>query len=640
MRKNSIKVNKDNKDKKKTIPRFHLKYYFAIPLYFIFGMGILFSGMAIAPGLVSDSVKVFFEQPLLILLNALPVFAMLGLLWMAMGNLFFSAATTLAIVDVLAYINLLKIEGRDDPFIPADVFLLREGVTAIGEYELKQYPLYIAAIIVCTLVLVALGVFLTTAKPKAVPRCIAAVLIAAGFVISVPTLYADKDIYSSFKVPQQYNITSVFNTLGFNYCFLHNFNMYPIDKPDGYSASDVEKWMDEDLTGKSVSETRPNVVFIMCEAFSDIANDPSFDFPDGNANPLEAYNEIIASDRAYSGCLVVSNYGAGTANTEFDILTGLPTLMISEKTTSAFRTVRRNIASIPRVFADAGYNTYFMHPGSSWFYNRSSVYSYFGVDDQVFLHDAFSEADYKGGKVSDAAFLRVLKEDLTERFAAEEPLFAYSVTIQNHQAYRAWKYYDKSYLTNKPTSAPLSEDDMETLNVYLHGLRDSSEMLRGVCEFLDGVDEPTLLVFFGDHKPTLGADYSVYRGLGINVGNTSSASDLIETNTTPLLLWANEAYADEFKDRVNEIDLPGNRTISDHYLGAAVSELVGYAGFDPYYDFLNEARRTLPVVCGSAYMRFNGEATFELTDDEEIIVTKTNAYLYYRMKDGKATPFK
>ena len=623
------------KEKKPLLRRHHLNVWLTVPAFIIIGAGVLFTGMAIAPGHVSDAVDVFLAQPMLILLNALPVFALLAVLWMAFGNLFASGAVTLAVTDILAYINLLKIDGRDDPFIPADIFLLREGVTAVGEYELKQYPVYIAIAVVGVTVLSALAVLFTTARPKPLLRGITAVILAGAFVATVPTLYADKELYGSFKVPNQYNITGVFNTLGFNYCFLHNFNMYPVDKPEGYSTGEVEAWYAEDAAEERDSEVRPNVIFIMCEAFSDVANDPSMDYPDGRVHPLSAYNELRASDRAYSGHIIVSNYGAGTANTEFDVLTGLPTLMLSAKTTSAFRTVRRGLNTVPRMFAAEGYSTYFMHPGASWFYNRSSVYSYFGMQEMVFLDDAFTTDDYKGGKVSDAAFLRVLKGDLERKLAEDEPLFAYTVTIQNHQAYATWKYADKTILDGVPTSKEMTLEDRQTLNVYLHGLADSDAMLRGLTDYLDTVDEPTLLVFFGDHRPTLGVDYSVYRALGMNVGNALGAEDMISTNKAPLLLWANEAYGDDFKASLGKLELPESGMISDHYLGAAVSELIGYAGKDAYYDFLNAARRTLPVVCGGAYMDADGECKTELSEEEQEIVTKTHAYLYWRMKEQK-----
>ena len=619
---------------RRKIPSVKLPAPLSAALFLFIGVFIFLSTAFITPRSAGEMLGEYFNQPLLILLNGFPVFVLLTVMWAISANVFFSGAATLVITDVLSYINLLKIEGRDDPFVPADVMLVREGITAAGDYEMQLHLGIIAAISGCAIIFIILGIFFRTARPRPVFRAVAGVAVCVCFAVSMPTVYADKEIYDSFTVPNKYNITSVYNTLGFNYCFLHNFNLYSVDKPENYSRAEVERWAEEDTAPETEPEVQPNVLFVMCEAFSDIANDPAFDYPDGGENPLTPFNLLAADlERAYSGHLVVSDFGAGTANTEFDVLTGMPTRMLSETTTSAFRVVRRDINTVPRLFERNGYQTYFMHPGNSWFYNRFSVYSHFGIDRQVFKNDAFTEDDYKGNMISDEAFLRVLKRDWSAMVQEKEPVFAYTVTIQNHQAYNVWKYNDDSILEAVPSSREMTGNDRAILNVYLYGLSDSAKMLYSLTEYLDTVDEPTMLVFFGDHRPTLGSDYSVYRALGMQVGQTDTAQGMIETNKTPFLLWANKSYASGFTERIESLELPENGTISSHYLGAAVTELVGYAGKDGYYDFLNNARRILPVVCSSSYMRPDGTFPDELTDEEQNVVDKTHGYLYYRMKE-------
>ena len=150
---------------------------------------------------------------------------------------------------------------------------------------------------------------------------------------------------------------------------------------------------------------------VMCEAFTDLPNASAFTYTE-EENPIAAYNRLAES--TLSGHLIVSNTGAGTANTEFDVLTGMMTNRIGTGTTSAFRTVHRNTDSIPRMLNEAGYRTFFMHPGQNWFYNRESVYTYLGISDQVF-QDAFDPSDYLGEWISDEAFLRVLEQSLDIR---------------------------------------------------------------------------------------------------------------------------------------------------------------------------------------------------------------------------------
>lgn len=203
---------------------------------------------------------------------------------------------------------------------------------------------------------------------------------------------------------------------------------------------------------------------VMCEAFTDLPNASAFTYTE-EENPIAAYNRLAES--TLSGHLIVSNTGAGTANTEFDVLTGMMTNRIGTGTTSAFRTVHRNTDSIPRMLNEAGYRTFFMHPGQNWFYNRESVYTYLGISDQVF-QDAFDPSDYLGEWISDEAFLRVLEQSLEER-QGDTPLFTYAVTIQNHQAYTAGKY---GFVPDPPeTTVSLSDAASTYLSVYFKACR-------------------------------------------------------------------------------------------------------------------------------------------------------------------------
>ena len=88
---------------------------------------------------------------------------------------------------------------------------------------------------------------------------------------------------------------------------------------------------------------------------------------------------------AISGHVVVPGFAGGTANTEFDVLTGMQTNALSAATTSAFRVVNRNLDSVLRVFGSDGYHTSFFHPGDDWFYNRENVYRWMGAEETVFV---------------------------------------------------------------------------------------------------------------------------------------------------------------------------------------------------------------------------------------------------------------
>lgn len=583
----------------------------------------------IQPGSLFDTLRAFYHQPLLILLNWFPVIVLTAVVYCLLGNLFYAGSVSGVIAAVLSYVNLLKIEGREDPFVPGDILLIREAMNAAGEYQLNLHWGKLAAIALLAVLGILLGIFLKSPKLRRWPvRIVCAALCIAVFAGAVRFVYTDKKLYESFKVPYAYNIPSVFNTLGFSYCFWYNYNLYPVDKPDGYSRAEVEGW---DQTEAEVTpEVRPNVVMVMCEAFSDLASEPVFQYSDED-DPLAGFRQVASSENAVSGHIVVSNYGAGTANTEFDVLTGMQTNMIGEGTTSAFRVVRRQTRSVPSLLKAAGYNTFFMHPGQSWFYNRASVYDYLGISDQVFV-EAFDESDYKGTMISDAAFLDELKADLNERMVGSDtPLFTYTVTIQNHQAYGYGKYDERP--TPVPLSVPVSDSAMEQLSVYMEGVRDSSAMLVELTEYLDSLAEPTVLVFFGDHRPNLGTACSE---LGLHYNRNASPEETIDTYSVPYVIWSNSAYAAQvdLPARCASLDLPENGRISDNYLGAMVLELIGYSGESAFFDELNALRRELPVYREreASYCLADGVYTNVISEAQQDELVRLHKWTYYLLK--------
>jgi phosphoglycerol transferase MdoB-like AlkP superfamily enzyme len=607
-----------------------LRLHAGLTVFLVFAASVLIALVCLwlQPGSLREALQIFWQQPRLIFLNWFPALVFTAVLYFLIGNVFYGSAISGGIMAVLSYINLLKIEGREDPLIPSDIGLFREALNAAGEYQLYMHWDKVAAIALLVACAVVLGIFIKTPAPKLRWRLLSAALSVAVFIGAVHFVYRDTDLYNSFTVPYAYNIPSVFNTLGFNYCFLYNYNMYPIDKLDGFSKSEVEDWIEESAdTSPAVT---PNVIMIMCEAFSDLADEPMFAYDD-ETDPLAAFHQVADSDRAISGHIVVSNYGAGTANTEFDVLTGMQTNMIGVGTTSAFRVVRKETKSVASLLAADGYNTFFMHPGQSWFYNRTSVYQRLGISDQVFI-EAFDESDYKGTMISDAAFLDELEADLQTRLIeSDAPLFTYAVTIQNHQSYGYSKYGFEP--DEVPLTVSVSDSSMESLSVYMEGIRDSSEMLLQLTEYLDTIDEPTVLVFFGDHRPNVG---TACTELGLTYNQNATPEETVDTYATPYVIWSNEAYAEaiDLQAAYDALSLPENGYLSDNYLGAVVMQLIGRSGQDSYMDFLNELRLTLPVVRvrESTYCLADGTFTDTLTDEQAALVDKLAKWTYYQLK--------
>lgn len=591
--------------------------------------GTLLAGgvtLALQQGSLLATLSAFWAEPILFVLNLWPVAALALLFYFLLGNAWYGAGLTTLIWGLLSYINLVKVDARGDPFVPGDILLLTEGMEAVGSYQLNMHWGKLALLLGLSLALILLGTGVKSARPRLVIRLVAALTVVAAFGTTMAFLYPDSELYDRMEGPNRANVPAVYEAFGFPYCFLHNFNLYPVDKPPGYNAQEAASYEDTYREAEAAPETAPNILMVMCEAFTDLPNQAAFTYT-GETNPIAAYNRL--AEQTLSGHLVVSNTGAGTANTEFDVLTGMMTNRIGTGTTSAFRVVHRNIDSIPRMLTQAGYRTFFLHPGQNWFYNRESVYSYLGITDQVF-QDAFSRSDLVGDWISDAGFLRVLKESLEAR-QGDTPLFTYAVTIQNHQSYGAGKY---GYVPDPPqTDIALSDAARTYLSVYFKGLQDSAAMLEELTEYLDSLDAPYLLVFFGDHQPNLGGHYLAYRELDPNYGSTDTVEETLQPYTVPYLIWGNAAYRQDHDllAQAQAWNLP--ETISSHYLGALTCQLAGYPGHDGYFDFLNALREQLPVSSVYGYQLSDGSYTDTLPDDLQSLEDIRWKWQYYRLME-------
>lgn len=572
----------------------------------------------------------FKAQPLLIVLNAMPV-GLLVLLFAALfRNVFFSASLVNLLVCGLSIANRVKIEVRDEPVFPRDLGLLKEVGSAMSSYEI-QLPYRAILLVVCvTLALLLLGV-LIGCKPFPAARLrgwTGRLLGAAGslavLAALVLTVYASNDLYNSFHVSNPYYVPAVFNELGFPYCFTHHFTTYPVDRPEGFSKSATEDW---EHTAVAETGAEPvNVIMVMNEAFSDITDHEIFAYDETN-DPLPNLHALREDPHALTGHVVVPGFAGGTANTEFDVLTGIQTNALSATTTSAMRVVNRNLDSLFRLFAADGYHTSFFHPGDDWFYNRENVYHWLGAEETMFI-DQMAEPEYKGRWVTDRYAAELIEAEFEETAASGKPLFHYTTTIQNHMSYTLDKYGEGYEYPDVPLHRPVSDSVRTLLQVYAEGARNADAMLGRLRDYFAGREEPVVLVFFGDHLPYLGDDQLGYRELGFT---DSPDWETLHAFETPFVIWANDAAADALDWEAAASRLELAPSVSASFLGAAVAELTGHE--TAWTVFLNQLRREIPVVQKNAALRDGRVVDLTLLDDAlPEMLSKWRQWSYYKLK--------
>ncbi|MCI9648690.1 LTA synthase family protein [Oscillibacter sp.] len=619
------------------------KYRLSLPLSLLAAVGlagcITLLALWCQPNAFRGVISNFLHKPVLILLNALPVGLLLLGLAFLFRSVFFGAALTNLIVCGLSIASRVKIEVRDEPVFPRDLTLLKEVSSAVESYDIRYPAAAIAIVVLATAALAALGVFVGHRPlPWEKLRGWRGSLLGtagsfAALALAVVTVLGSTELYDSIGASNPYRLSTVFNENGFPYNFCHQFTTFPVDRPQGFSRSEAAAWDEQETAGGRGRQV--HLIMVMNEAFSDITDAPAFTW---DADPLPNLHALQKDPRAISGRIVVPGFAGGTANTEFDVLTGMQTNALSAATTSALRVVNRNLDSVFRVFGEEGYHTSFFHPGDDWFYNRENVYRWMGAEETVFA-DEMEDLEYKGRWVTDSYMAAFIEKKFEEAVASGRMLCNYTTTIQNHMSYTADKY-GADYDFPPVTASGLSEEVETMLAVYAEGARDADAMLGRLVSYFSDTDQPVVLAFWGDHLPYLGDNQIGYRQLGLDVFSGPEGQENLAAYETPYVVWANDAAAEvlDWENAVKALDLGPDGRLSACFLGAALLELTGRGEATPWFSFLNQLRRQVPVVQKSVCLSADGGAFTEPAGELAADIAKWRQWSYYKLKYKEIRP--
>jgi hypothetical protein len=271
-------------------------------------------------------------------------------------------------------------------------------------------------------------------------------------------------------------------------------------------------------------------------------------------------------DSTTSGSLLSLGVGGGTANVEFEAVTGMSMALFPPQFRVPYQTLVPNYSSFPSVVGwlrDTGHATLAIHPFSTEMYRRREVYRTLGVER--FVHDTTMSVRTRSGHdgyISDAAAFTELERQLA---AEERPLLVNLVTMQNHMPY-AGRYDDPVQVTG-PDGQRLA-----SLGQYVRGISETDRSVADLFDWLSRFDEPTVVAFYGDHLPP-GYPDDVFDRNGFQA-----------MRQTPFFVWANypgPTVRQPLTSPTHLVDLALERS------GAAVP---------PYYALLESVRRRLPAM--------------------------------------------
>ena len=594
----------------------------------LFAILLTFAMLLLAPSDAPFMEKIT-RSPLVLLLNFIPIF-LTGILFQGIfGRRRFALILNSLFYLIFFTVHRTKVIYRNAPFRVSDLALSFEALK-MSQNSYKPDSTSIIIFIVSLFILIFLSRFFKSEKLRVRDRLMGILSIIISSLLLFNFVYSKDKIYNSLPLNGNvFNLIDHFNSKGFNYTFLFNLKKSFVRPPEGYDKKEMEN-RDRVDHGEDISvikyNPRPNIIWIMGEAFTDLSQDEHFSFAPGN-DPNENFKKL-QKNSVMHGRIVTPSFGGGTGDTEFDALTGALTIDCAPDESFAFNAIKRDVSSLPSLFNTIGYKTMAFHPGFAWFYGRQDVYPKLGFKDNFFLEN-IDQPEMKGGYVSERQFSEIFRNRFLQALEnSDEPIFSYGLDIQNHGPY----FYDK-YGKNLPyqCTVSLSEEAANNFGSYFLGIKDMDIMLGEVYDMIMSLDEPTIMVFYGDHLPGLGSDPSAFDEIGIKLSHDDLEKE-IEFYSTPYVIVANESGR-AFLNREN-VEIGDGNAVSANYLASMVLDMLNYNKVDNFFIYNSEMRKKLPII--SRNFIFDGVNTYprnEVKGEAKEAYEDYKKYEYYRINE-------
>lgn len=431
-----------------------------------------------------------------------------------------------AVFILLGIINCIVLLNRVTPFGFTDFNMIGDLLTMQGTSYFTPFEGVLCCIALVVYVFFTIKSFRKGTRnldPKPKKKAYAIVL---ALFISLPV--------STFGLQAAGGLQSYFGNLAQGYLdngYLYGFSMSMFGrgmrKPALYSESTVKSLVKKDeatalkVTQNEVaageltdtgsqystmdSESGPNIIVILLESYLDPAE---VKFLGTSEDPNPYFHEL---EKNYStGYCTVPVVGAGTCNTEFEVLTGMsvrffgpgeyPQKTILKKT---------DCESVAADLRSVGYHSHVVHNNGGNFYSRRNAFSMMGFDTfQSKEMLDITEYTPLGSWPTDDILTGATKDALDRTKGSD---FVYTITVSTHGNYPTEKVIANPEI--KVTANGKSEEVNNQWEYYVNMIHRQDEWLRSYIDMLSQRNEPTLLIAFGDHIPTLGInDYELKSG--------------------------------------------------------------------------------------------------------------------------------
>lgn len=360
---------------------------------------------------------------------------------------------------------------------------------------------------------------------------------------------------------------------------------------------------------KDENGTQPvNILCIMNESFGDLS---LFENLTTDEDAIPFYHSL--TENTIKGWMYSPVTGGGTASVEYEFLTGNSISFLPPGTVAYQLYVKDEMPSLFSWAKDLGFATTAFHPYDRTGWNRVAVYEDFGAETQLYQEDV-EHPFYVRNYISDHSDYATLRS-ITDAKKGDRQ-FVFNVTMQNHGGYKqGWTNLEEKIELSGALSGV-----SEYATQYLNLMHESDHALKDLLRHYEASDEPTLIVFFGDHQGKL-SDW-FYEKLYGKALNERALVEVQQQYAVPFFIWAN-------------YDIPEAQDvmISTNYLGA-LTALVSNYPTTAYQDFLCRVYEEIPVIGRVSYITGDGVVTDSkaaLDEAQQTLLEQYQTLSYYNL---------
>ena len=580
----------------------------------------------------------FLENPGYLLLTALLYGAVTALLGFVTGHLAIAGGIVGFLALALSLVDYFKNAINGTPLELADFGLATQLGQVAGVAGTLTPPVDFwraaAALALCVALLALLGRF-TRRRGRArlsggAVSLVLAVLLFTGFGAGLLGPVFGVDMYTRTAASVSHDRYGLTLSL-WRDCFLQ-----AMKGPEGYSENYMHEVLAriDQLTADYETEepaVKPNVIVVLSESFYDLTRLPDLTF---ERDPLEHFHAL--ESESISGTFHSHYLGYGTGYIEMAMLEGFTGMDFNPGTNICFLSDESYslLDSSVDAFVRQGYEAEMLHGYNDSLYNRTVTYPRMGFSNLLFSQDIQELGfDWQGGVyggyyLKDSYLVQAMLERMRTINEAGKPAFLYGITMENHQPFDPEKFNYECQIGVE--SQTLSDEKMAIVRVMLEGITRADQALGRLVEQLRQTEEPTILVFFGDHRPNLfmtDGD-TVYTKLGLCPDNDTvnwTEEQINDLYSTDYLIWSNDPSL--LKGQA------GTRTDSSITgLMPQLLELTG-AGWTRWWALQDRIRRFSLTDTDLYFVDGEGEAYFSaeeapLTDEERELIQLKRAVTY------------